>query len=57
MAATIIAGIKTRNSFTRTMIIKPIIIKTTSKGRFNEPNPILLRIEQITGRKIAKFML
>jgi hypothetical protein len=56
MAATIIAGIRTRNSFMRIMTTKPIMIKMIRKGRLSEPSPMLLRIEYIIGRISAKFM-
>ena len=56
MAATIIAGISTRNSFIRTIIINPIMTRMTSKGMFNDPSPKLLRTEYIIGQKIEKFM-
>jgi hypothetical protein len=45
MAATMIAGIRIRNSFTSTIIIKPIMTSMMRKGMFNDPNPKLLRIE------------
>jgi hypothetical protein len=56
MAATMIAGIRTKNSFMRTIIIKPIIIRIKSNGRLSQPSPKLLRIEYTIGRKSAKFM-
>jgi len=56
IAATIIAGISTIKSFIRTIIIKPIITKTMRKGMFNDPSPKLLRVENIIGNKINKFM-
>ena len=56
MAAMIIAGIKIRNSFIRTIIIKPIMIRMMRKGMFNDPSPKLLRIEYIVGSKIEKFI-
>lgn len=45
MTATIIAGIRTRNSRISTIIIKPIITKTTSNGMLRAPSPKLLRTE------------
>ena len=51
-----IAGIRIRNSFIRTMITKPIMTRMISKGMFNDPSPKLLRIEHIVGSKIEKFM-
>ena len=56
MAATIIAGIRTRNSFRRIMTTKPIMIKMTRKGRLSELSPMLLRMEYIIGRRSPKFM-
>ena len=56
MAATIIAGINTRNSFIRIIIIKPIMTRMMRKGMFNDPSPKLLRIEYIVGSKIEKFI-
>ena len=56
MAATIIAGIRTKNSFMRTIITKPIMIRIKSNGRLSQPSPKLLRIEYIIGRKSAKFV-
>ena len=56
MIATIMAGISTRNSFIRTIIIKPMMIRTISKGRLNAPSPILLRIENIVGKNVTKFI-
>ncbi len=56
MAATIIAGIRIRNSFIRTIIIKPIMTRTMRKGMFNDPSPKLLRTEYMVGSKIEKFM-
>jgi len=46
MIATIIAGISTRNSFMRIIIIKPIMINTMRKGMLKAPSPMLLRIER-----------
>jgi hypothetical protein len=51
-----IAVISIRNSFTRTIIIKPIIRRKTSNGRLSYPSPKLLRIEYIVGRRSAKFI-
>jgi hypothetical protein len=45
MAATIIAGIKIRNSFIRTIIIRPIMTRTMRSGRFSQPRFKPLRIE------------
>jgi hypothetical protein len=56
MAATIIAGISTINSFIRTIIIKPIITRTTRNGMLIEPSPKLLRTEYIIGKNNAKFI-
>lgn len=56
MAATIIAGISTRNSFIRIITIKPIMTRTMRKGMLNDPSPKLLRIENIIGNKIPKFI-
>jgi hypothetical protein len=56
MAATIIAGIRAKNSFMRAIIIKPIMIRMKSNGRLSQLSPKLLRIEYIVGRKSAKFM-
>jgi hypothetical protein len=55
-AATIIAGISTRNSFIRIIITKPIITRMMRKGMFNDPSPKLLRTEYIVGSKIEKFI-
>ena len=56
IAATMMAGIRTRNSFIRTIITKPIMTRMTKKGMFNEPSPKLLRTEYNVGSKIEKFI-
>ncbi len=47
MAATIIAGISTRNSLMRIIIIKPTTTRTRSNGRLSQASPKLLKIEFI----------
>jgi hypothetical protein len=56
MAATMIAGIRTRNSFIRIIIIKPIMTRIIRNGMLIAPSPKLLRTEYIIGKNIAKFM-
>jgi hypothetical protein len=56
IAATMMAGIRIRNSFISTIIIKPIMTRMMRRGMFNDPSPKLLRIEYIVGKKIEKFM-
>jgi len=56
IAATIIAGIRTKNSFIRIIIIRPTMTRAISKGMFNQLRFKLLRIEYITAINIAKFM-
>ncbi len=56
MAATMIAGIRTKNSFIRTIIISPTMTSMMSKGISREPRCKLLRIEEITAINIVKFM-
>jgi hypothetical protein len=56
MAATMIAGISTRNSFIRIIITKPIITRMIRKGMLKDPSPKLLRTEYIVGSKIEKFI-
>ena len=51
-----IAGIRTKNSFMRTIITKPIMIRTTSNGRLSQLGMKLLSVEYIIGRKSAKFI-
>jgi len=55
-AATIIAGIKIRNSFIRIIIIKPIMTRMIRNGTLIAPSPKLLRTEHIIGKNNAKFM-
>ena len=56
MAATMIAGMRTKNNFIRTIIIRPIMTSIMSKGILSAPRPKLLRMEYITAINIAKFM-
>jgi hypothetical protein len=56
MIATMIAGIRTRNSFIRTIIIKPIMTRTMRNGMLIAPSPKLLRTENIMGKNNAEFM-
>ena len=51
-----IAGIRTKNSFMRTIITKPIMIRTTSNGELSQLGMKLLSVEYIIGRKSAKFI-
>jgi len=56
MAATIIAGIRIRNSFIRIIIIKPIMTRMIRNGMLIAPSPKLLRTEHNIGKNNAKFM-
>ena len=57
IAATIIAGIRIKNSFIKIIIIKPIMTRMMRKGMFNDPSPKLLRIEYIIGSKVEIFTI
>ena len=49
-----IAGISTRNSLIRIIIIKPTITRIKSSGRLSQASPKLLRIEYIVVTKSAE---
>ena len=57
MAAMMMAGSRAMNSFMRTMIIKPIMTRTTRRGKLSqEGSPKLLRRENIVGRNNARLI-
>jgi len=54
MAATMIAGINTKNNLMRIIIIKPITTRTISNGRLSQASPKLLKTEYIIVKKSAE---
>jgi uncharacterized membrane protein len=56
IAATMIAGINTKKSFIKTMIIKPIMTRIISNGMLRALSPKLLRTDIIVSKSMTRFI-